>query len=80
LLDYLRLDTKSTILKQISNNFSSAAILLHPFIQMPLGWTLDKQNQQPFKHIYPTDEETMDQATPVLWQTIMNESGIAMDE
>jgi hypothetical protein len=77
LLDYIRLDTKSTILKQISNNFSSGAILLHPFIQMPLGWTIDKQNQQPHKHIYPTDEETMDQAMPVLWRTILNDSGIA---
>ena len=38
LLDYIWLDDKSPILEQLPRNFKSAAILLHPFIQMPLGW------------------------------------------
>jgi Protein of unknown function (DUF2711) len=44
LLDYIRLDTKCTILSQIPDNFSSAAILLHPFVEMPSGWTQRKKN------------------------------------
>ncbi len=38
LLDYIWLDDKSPILVQLPSNFKSAAILLHPFVQMPLGW------------------------------------------
>ena len=38
LLDYILLDDKSPILAQLPSTFKSAAILLHPFVQMPLGW------------------------------------------
>lgn len=38
LLDYIWLDDKSPILEQLPSTFKSAAILLHPFVQMPLGW------------------------------------------
>jgi Protein of unknown function (DUF2711) len=43
---------------------------------MPLGWTIDKQNQRPYKHIYSTDDEILNLAKPVLWRTILNDSGI----
>jgi Protein of unknown function (DUF2711) len=71
------LDTQSTILDQIPDNFSSAAILLHPFVEMPSGWTQSKKNQNPYKHIYPTDEEILNNAKPVLWKTVMDECGLA---
>lgn len=77
MLDYIRLDTKYTILSQIPDNFSSAAILLHPFVEMPSGWTQSKKNQNPYKHIYPTDEEILNNAKPVLWKSVMDECGLA---
>ncbi|GMB75753.1 hypothetical protein BCER1_21540 [Bacillus cereus] len=40
MLDYIWLDDKSPILEQLPRNFKSAAILLHPFIQMPLEWEI----------------------------------------
>ena len=43
MLDYIWLDDKSPILSQLPNNFKSAAILLHPFIQMPFGWGKNKR-------------------------------------
>lgn len=77
LLDYIRLDTKSTILNQIRDNFSSAAILLHPFVEMPSGWTQSKKNQNPYQHIYPTDEEILNNAKPILWKTVMDKCCLA---
>jgi hypothetical protein len=76
MLDYLWLDDKSPILNQIPDNFKSAAILLHPFVQMPLGWTQSKQ-KNPHQHIYPSNEEILNLAKPVIWKKILHKSGIA---
>jgi hypothetical protein len=80
LLDYIRLDSKSAILSQIPKYFNSAAILLHPFVRMPSGWTKSKKNHHPYKHIYPTDEEILNQAKPVLWKTVMDKCGLTSFE
>jgi hypothetical protein len=40
--DYIWYDEKSPILSQLPKNFKSAAILLHPLIQMPLRWEKNK--------------------------------------
>ncbi|MCH6266576.1 DUF2711 family protein [Neobacillus citreus] len=75
MLDYIWLDDKSPILSQLPNNFKSAAILLHPFVQMPLGWRQNKQIHQE-EDDYPTEEEILKQGSPVLWKTVMKESGL----
>jgi len=42
-MEYIWLD-ESPILKQVSKGFKSAAILFHPFVQMPKNWTENKKN------------------------------------
>ncbi|MGD6896725.1 DUF2711 family protein [Bacillus infantis] len=39
ILNYLWLDHCSPILGQLPAPFKSCAILLHPFVRMPAGWT-----------------------------------------
>ena len=73
MLDYIWIDDKSPILKQLPNNFKSAAILLHPFVQMPSGWEETKR-KNPFQHIYPSVEETLNIGKPVFWREIMTDS------
>ncbi len=38
MLDYIWLDDESPILQQVPVEYSSAAIIFSPFIQMPEGW------------------------------------------
>ncbi|RDW14949.1 DUF2711 family protein [Oceanobacillus chungangensis] len=75
MLDYIWLDDKSPIVKQIPRNFKSAAILLHPFIQMPLRWEQNKRKNE-YEHIYPTDEEILLSGKPVSWETMIHQSGL----
>lgn len=77
MLEYIRLDN-SPILSQISN-FKSAAILLHPFVQMPDGWEKSKR-QRPFQHIYPSDEEIVTIGKPISWNQISQQSGLTLQE
>lgn len=74
-MNYLRLKTDSPILSQLPNNFKSAAILLHPFVQMPLGWEIAKR-ERPYQHIYPSDQDTLDSGIPISWGEVMNNSGL----
>ncbi|MEH7143205.1 MULTISPECIES: DUF2711 family protein [Priestia] len=55
MLDYIWIDGDLPILSQLPNDFNSAAILFHPFIQMPSGWEKSKR-ANPYQHIYPNDE------------------------
>ncbi|MDC7783381.1 DUF2711 family protein [Priestia megaterium] len=75
MLDYIRLDWDLPILPQLPRGFKSAAILLHPFVQMPLGWEKSKR-ENPYQHIYPSDEEMIDLGEPILWKEIMAESNL----
>jgi len=45
---------------------------------MPLGWTDSNNNHTDEK--YPTKEEILNQGTPVLWETVIKESGLASFE
>ncbi|AMR84684.1 putative protein YwbB [Bacillus thuringiensis serovar morrisoni str. 4AA1] len=75
LLDYIWLDDKSPILEQLPRNFKSAAILLHPFVQMPLGWEKSVR-KRPYEHIYPSAEEIIHNGKSVSWKEMMSCSGL----
>ncbi|WP_243550595.1 DUF2711 family protein [Priestia megaterium] len=75
MLDYIRLDWDLPILPQLPNGFKSAAILLHPFVQMPLGWEKSKR-ENPYQHIYPSDEEMINLGEPILWKEVMTKSNL----
>lgn len=78
MLEYIRLDN-SPILSQIPNHFKSAAILLHPFVQMPDGWEKRKR-ERPFQHIYPSEEEILKIGKPVSWNQISQQSDLTLQE
>lgn len=75
MLDYIWLEYRSPILNQLPNNFKSAAILLHPFIQMPMGWG-ENNRENEHEHIYPTDAEILQYGKPVSWRRMLHESGL----
>lgn len=75
MLDYIWLDDKSPILEQLPSNFKSAAILLHPFVQMPLGWEHSVRKKS-YEHIYPSAEEIMQNGKSVSWEEMMSYSGL----
>lgn len=74
-MDYIRLDWDLPILPQLPNGFKSAAILFHPFIQMPYGWEKTKR-ENPYQHIYPSDEEMINLGEPISWIEVMSKSGL----
>jgi hypothetical protein len=77
MLDYIWLDDNSPILDQLPRNFKSAAILLHPFVQMPMGWGQNKrenEREDEHEHIYPTDEEILKYGKLVSWEEIIHKS------
>ncbi|SME46779.1 hypothetical protein BACERE00185_05099 [Bacillus mobilis] len=75
LLDYIWLNDKSPILEQLPSNFKSAAILLHPFVQMPSGWE-NSVRKRPYEHIYPSAEEILQNGKSVSWKEMMSYSGL----
>lgn len=74
-MDYIRLDWDLPILPQLPNGFKYAAILFHPFIQMPYGWEKTKR-ENPYQHIYPSDEEMINLGEPISWIEVMSKSGL----
>ena len=74
-MKYIWLD-ESPILQQVSNDFKSAAILFHPFVQMPKNWTENKKSR-PFEHVYPTIEEQLQYGQPIQWDEIMKMTGLS---
>jgi len=75
LLDYIWFNDQSPVLKQLPSNFKSAAILLHPFVQMPLGWE-ESMRKTPCEHIYPSNYDALTIGKPVSWREIMSYSGL----
>lgn len=71
--DIIWLNDESPIFNQLPNNFKSAAILLHPFIQMPVGWEIKNREEE---HIYPTEEEILKLGKPIRWEKIMRSSSL----
>lgn len=66
MLKYIWLDFSKPILPQLPAPFRSAALLFHPFIEMPKWWVL-KYKRDDF---YPTNEEILQYGTPVTWSRI----------
>jgi hypothetical protein len=58
LIEYIWIDDKSSIVDQITDNFSSMAIIISPFIKMPDGWT-QKQKSITDEHIYPEHKDVI---------------------
>ena len=75
MLDYIWIDDKSPILKQLPSNYKSAAILLHPFVQMPSRWE-KTMRKTPYQQIYPSNEEILNIGKPISWREIMSYSGL----
>jgi hypothetical protein len=75
MLNYIWLDDKSSILEQLPNGFKAAAILLHPFVQMPLGWEESKRKNED-EHIYPSNKEILNFGKPVSWEQVMKDSDL----
>lgn len=70
MLDYIRFNEDTPILNQLPYDFKSAAILLNPFIQMSLDWERTNRNN-PYEHIYPTDEQIIKYGRSVLWEQVV---------
>ncbi|WCN39495.1 DUF2711 family protein [Aneurinibacillus uraniidurans] len=79
MLNYIWLNDKSSILKQLPQGFKTAAILLHPFVQMPLGWAQSKQKNE-CEPIYPSNEEILNLGEPVSWEQVLKDSGLKTHE
>lgn len=75
MLDYIWIDGNLPILFQLPNGFNSAAILFHPFIQMPSGWEKSKR-ENPYQHIYPSDEEILKLGEPMSWKEVMGKCNL----
>ena len=75
LLDYIWLNDELPILQQVPSDFQSAAILLHPFVQMPLGWE-KLMRKRGYQHIYPSAEEAFNVGKSVSWWEIMSYSSL----
>lgn len=75
MIEYININDKSPILHQVSPSFKSGALLFHPFVQMPSGWTNNKR-ENPYQHIYPNDKEILNEGKPISWEEMMAVSGI----
>lgn len=51
-MNYIWFNYETPILEQLPHPFTDAAILLNPFIQMPIGWT-DLKRKNEYEHLYP---------------------------
>jgi hypothetical protein len=75
MLNYIPFDDTSSILNQLPLPFKSAAILLHPFVQMPNGWENIKRGN-PYQIFYPSDEEILRLGVPIKWNDVMKDCDI----
>lgn len=75
MIDYIWLDDKTSIKNQLPSNFKSVAIILNPFIQMPIDWE-HLQSKRRNEKIYPSNEEIIRYGKPALWSDIEQESGL----
>lgn len=76
-MDYLWLSQNldTPILQQAGPSFHSAALLFHPFVQMPNNWAENKR-QHPHEHVYPTTHEQLTLGTPIRWQEMLKKTGL----
>ncbi|WP_449537699.1 DUF2711 family protein [Ferdinandcohnia sp. Marseille-Q9671] len=78
MLTYIWINDRSPILDQLPDPFQSAAILFHPFIQMPSGWV--KKREVTNQSIFPTDEEVLQFGKPIGWQQVMQDRKLTLEE
>ncbi|WP_284640807.1 DUF2711 family protein [Paenibacillus silviterrae] len=74
-MDYIWFNYEKPILEQLPYPFTEAAILLNPFIQMPIGWA-DVKKKSENDHIYPELEESLQLGRPKPWKEVLNDTGI----
>ncbi|MDR4433498.1 DUF2711 family protein [Bacillus tequilensis] len=74
MLEYIWLDDESPILQQVPVEYSSAAIIFSPFIQMPEGWEKAKRKND-YEHIYPNDDDIRGKGKAVSWKKVMSSCG-----
>ncbi|MCM3619893.1 DUF2711 domain-containing protein [Sutcliffiella horikoshii] len=80
MIDYIWLTGNSPLLKQLPEQFISAAFLLHPFEKMPDGWE-GKRRMNKQERFFPTDEEKLVLGKAVKWEEVRNASGLnSLDE
>lgn len=74
-MDYIWLNQNldTPILEQASGEFRSAALLFHPFVQMPNKWA-DNKRQHPSDYVFPTIEEQLSLGTPIRWNDMLKKS------
>lgn len=73
MIDYIWFDDNIPILNQLPNNFKSAAILLNPFIQMPIAWEQIQQRKSN-DDLCPSDIEILKYGKPLSWKHVMQEN------
>lgn len=76
MIDYIWFNDKSPLLNQLPVEFKWAAIILHPFHQMPPGWA-DSKSQNGHERPFLSDEELLKNGKPITWETVRQESGMA---
>ncbi|OPA72827.1 hypothetical protein BVG16_31850 [Paenibacillus selenitireducens] len=74
-MNYIWFNYEMPILEQLPDPFKEAAILLNPFIIMPIGWT-DMKKKSEYEHVYPELEESIKLGKPKPWKEVMHETGI----
>lgn len=77
MVEYLWLSQNldTPILQQAGPSFRSAALLFHPFVQMPNNWAKNKR-QHPHEHIYPSTQEHLTLGTQIRWQDMLKKTGL----
>ena len=76
---WLNQDLDTPILQQAGPLFRSAALLFHPFVQMPNNWATNKR-QHALEHVYPCTQEHLTLATPIRWQDMLKKTGLVSYE
>lgn len=74
-MNYIWFNHEKPMLEQLPHPFTSAAILLNPFIQMPISWT-DMKRCSEYEHFYPEIKESLQYGKPKPWKEIMLDTGI----
>jgi len=74
-MNYIWFNLQTPILVQLPHPFTDAAILLNPFIQMPIGWT-DMKRKSEYEHVYPELKESLQLGRPKPWKEVMHDTGI----
>lgn len=72
-MEYIWFEYDKPIKSQLPEPFKAAAIILSPFISMPLNWTKSNKKHE-YEHVFPTLDQIKQYGKPVTWQEIMKKS------